>query len=101
MTNYPVRCYGEGCKNLAEYKIAARWSHGASSELKTYALACEACLPQLFASSRARQKLARTLPGELGEEPGIYIPIGGWGDREMVWAIEREADLLERQAPTT
>ena len=99
MTNYPVRCYGHGCQNLAEFKIAARWSHGASSELKTYALACDQCLADLFWDSRRRQKLARTLPGELGEEPGIYIPIGGWGDREMVRAIEREADLVDKQAP--
>jgi hypothetical protein len=98
MTNYPVYCYGEGCTNLAEFKIAARWSHGASSELKTYALACNRCLAKLFWESRRRQKLARMLPGELGEEPGIYLPVGGWGDREMVRAVEREADLIEQQA---
>jgi hypothetical protein len=42
MPPYPIYCSGKGCKNQAEYKIAARWSDGVVSELKTYALCCRA-----------------------------------------------------------
>lgn len=88
--NYPVLCYGERCQNPAVYKIAARWSHGPSSELKTYGLSCAACLPVLFQSSLERQKQARTLPGELGEKPGIYLLHDGGRDLELVRVEELE-----------
>ena len=39
-------CYAAGCPNRAEFKIAARWSDGITTELKTYYLACPACLPR-------------------------------------------------------
>jgi hypothetical protein len=84
MTNYPVRCYGERCTELARYKIAAQWSHGASSELKTYGLSCEKCLPTIYLNSLARHQKVKTLPGELGEAPGIYCLVGHWSDRELV-----------------
>lgn len=96
--NYPVRCYGSGCDQLAQFKIAARWSHGPSSELKTYGLACEKCLPHLFISSIERQKTARTLPDELGERPGIYRLVGTWGDRELVRDSEREQGITGQNA---
>ena len=35
-----VTCGAKGCAALAEYKIAAPWSAGKFSELKTYGLAC-------------------------------------------------------------
>jgi hypothetical protein len=98
MTNYPVRCYGAGCTELARYKVAAQWSHGLSSELKTYGLACEACLPVIYKSSVERQKKVKTLPGELGEAPGIYRLVGTWNDRELVRDSEREQAILNESA---
>ena len=42
---YLVCC--TGCGRPAGFKVAARWSDGATAELKTYALGCEGCLPVL------------------------------------------------------
>ncbi|HMP17891.1 MAG TPA: hypothetical protein PKD72_12765 [Gemmatales bacterium] len=101
MTNYPVRCYGEGCEELASYKVAAQWSHGHSSELKTYGLACRQCLPKIFLQSLERQKKVKTLPGELGEAPGIYCMLGAWRDRELVRDMELEKAILARHESKT
>lgn len=91
--HYPVLCYGRDCSELAVYKIAARWSHGASSELKTYGLACPSCLPMLYRSSLQRQKLARTLSGELGEKPGIYLLREGSQDQQLQRMVDLELKL--------
>lgn len=82
--DYPVLCEGPKCRQCAVYKIAARWSDGQTSELKTYGLACEICLPGLYEESIKRQLTARTLPGEVGERPGIYRLHGGERDRDLV-----------------
>ena len=37
MPPYPIYCYRKGCGKPAEFKIAGRWSDGATNELKTYA----------------------------------------------------------------
>ena len=94
--NYPVLCYGNGCAQPARYKIAASWSHGASSELKTYGLSCEGCLAELYLGSIERQKKASMLPGELGERPGIYCLVGQWSDRELLRDIDREQAIAGR-----
>ncbi|MBL8824328.1 MAG: hypothetical protein JNJ77_17205 [Planctomycetia bacterium] len=96
--NYPVRCYGKECTHLAQYKIAARWSHGTSSELKTYGLSCESCLPLLFRDSLERQLKSSTLPGELGESPGIYRAMTGWGDSSLVRETQLEEEILKAMA---
>lgn len=98
--DYPILCYGEKCQKPAVYKIAARWSHGASSELKTYGLACEDCLPVLFRDSMKRQTQARTLPGELGERPGIYQLFEGWRDRDLVRLTDLEEKLKTKSEET-
>jgi len=75
------------------YKIAARWSDGQTSELKTYGLACETCLPGLYEESIKRQLTARTLPGEVGERPGIYRLHGGERDRDLVRMSDLELTM--------
>ncbi len=72
MPAYPVYCLTSGCKNLAKFKVAARWSDGVVSELKTYGLCCEECLPTWFARGRASHERCRLIPGETLEEPGVY-----------------------------
>jgi hypothetical protein len=91
--DYPVLCEGPKCRQLAVYKIAARWSDGKTSELKTYGLACEKCLPALYQASIKRQLTARTLPGEVGEHPGIYRLHGGDRDRDLVRMNDLEMEL--------
>jgi len=92
MPPYQVLCGGNDCKNLAVYKIAARWSDGVVGELKTYGLACEVHLHELFRRASAKQKLCRLTAGETLEPPGIYHLQRGQRDQ----ALERLSEL-ERQ----
>jgi hypothetical protein len=89
---YPVYCYRSGCGQLAEYKIAARWSDGITEELKTYALSCPACIADLYRNARQKQKQCRKAPGEILEPPGIYRLQRGQRDQ----ALERLGDMEAR-----
>jgi hypothetical protein len=92
MPAYPVLCYTSGCGQPGIYKIAARWSDGATAELKTYALCCADCLAIWFATSRIRQSACRRAAGETLDPPGIYQWSRGKRDREL----ERRHDLEEQ-----
>jgi hypothetical protein len=72
MRPYFIRCYQPGCPNEAVYKLAARWSDGLTSELKTYGLVCESCLADWYARSLAKQAACRRAPNESLDTPGIY-----------------------------
>lgn len=91
--DYLVLCEGPQCRQPAVYKIAARWSDGQTSELKTYGLTCAKCLAEILQASIKRQLTARTLPGEIGERPGIYRLHGGDRDRDLVRMEELEKTL--------
>jgi hypothetical protein len=89
MPPYPVMCYATGCSNPAAYKIAARWSDGVTHELKTYSLACAACLPKLYASAVTKRTACRLAPGETLDEPGVYELHRGERDK----TLKRRKDL--------
>jgi hypothetical protein len=89
MPSYPVYCFTKGCKNLAAYKIAARWSDGMQSELKTYALCCADCVRDWFKTVVEKQKSCQLTPGETLESPGIYHLQRGQRDPNL----QRLADL--------
>jgi hypothetical protein len=89
MPPYPVLCYAKGCSREAAYKIAARWSDGITSELKTYFLACPECLATLYESAKAKKAACRLAEGETLGEPGVFELTHGRRDRELV----RRADL--------
>src|SRR5437868_6006099 len=89
MPPYPVLCYTPGCGRPAVYKIAARWSDGVTSELKTYGLACEECLPAWFGRARDRQATCRAAAGETLDVPGVYRVQREQRDQHL----ERLADL--------
>lgn len=89
---YPIYCYGKDCPNEAVYKVAARWSDGVRSELKTYGLACPDCLEQLFRTSREKQRIGRLAPNETLEPVGIYDLTRGQRDKEL----RRREDLEAR-----
>jgi hypothetical protein len=93
MPPYQVFCYTRDCKNPALYKIAARWSDGIVSELKTYGLCCAECLPGWFATARAKQKRCRLTPGETLEPPGVYGYTRGQRDQALVRLPDVEAQL--------
>jgi hypothetical protein len=89
---YAIYCYSPGCGQLAQYKIAARWSDGVTEELKTYALCCVACLPESFRHSRQKQAACRLAPAETLEAPGIYSLGRGQRDRQL----QRLTDIEEK-----
>lgn len=83
MPSYPVLCYTPGCGKPAVYKIAARWSDGATEELKTYSLCCAGCLAGAFRRGQEKQVACRRAPGEVLEPPGIYELARGRRDPEL------------------
>jgi len=93
MPPYPLFCYRPGCGRLAIYKIAARWSDGVTQELKTYALTCTDCLPELFRRSCAKQAACRTVAGETLDKPGIYELTRGRRDQQLHRLTQLEQQL--------
>ena len=93
MSPYPVVCYAAGCSAPAVYKVAARWNDGVTHELKTYALACPACLPKLFTAAVAKRAACRLAPGESLEAPGVYELARGSRDRTLTRRPDLEAQL--------
>src|SRR6516162_8880998 len=100
MAPYPIICYRKGCEQRAIYKIAARWSDGITSELKTYALTCADCLPAFFHQSRQRQKACRTAPGETLDLPAIFRMVYGQRDRNLERLADLEEKLIRDQSQT-
>jgi hypothetical protein len=93
LTNYTIRCHTPGCPHEAVFKIASRWSDGLIRELKTYALCCEACLPERFREARRKQAACRLAPGETLEPPGVYRLNRGCRDTGLERLPELEQHL--------
>jgi hypothetical protein len=85
-----VRCSLPYCNEPAAYKIAAQWSDGSFSELKSYGFACSDHLGPVFREAEGRREDYRTRPGETLEEIGIYKFEQGRRDRQMqrLWGLE-------------
>lgn len=98
MPPYPIRCYQSGCPNEAVFKIAAPWSDGHTSELKTYGLTCAACLQVWYARSLTKQAGCRRAPDEVLGPPGIYRLERGRRDVQLQRLPEVEA-ALQRGGP--
>ena len=95
MPPYPVHCYQPGCGQPALYKIAARWSDGVTEELKTYALACAGCLPELF---RRSQRQAAP-PAAWPRERRCWVPsFTSWPAVPRDRQLTRRPDLEEMPA---
>jgi len=90
MPHYELICSHAGCTGPAEFKIAARWSDGITQELKTYTLACQACLPELYRQARVKQSTCRLALGESLEQVGIYHLTRGSRDRQLTRRPELE-----------
>jgi hypothetical protein len=91
---YPVLCYEPKCGRLAVYKIAAHWSDGFTSELKTYGLTCESCLEKWFNTSLERQRRCRHAADEALDRPGIYRLTKGQLDAQLERLTDLESRLL-------
>ncbi|MCI0640559.1 MAG: hypothetical protein L0Y72_06450 [Gemmataceae bacterium] len=99
MPAYPLYCYTKNCKHEAEYKIAARWSDGLQSELKTYGLVCADCLADWFWTARDKHKRCRLAPGETLEPPGVYHLERGLRDQKLQRLTDVEERLLSHAGP--
>jgi len=91
MSPYTVRC---SCPEHvpARYKVAAQWSLGELSELKTYGLACEGCVAEVYAQACEKRSGCCLAQGEVLEAPGIYRYEPGLRDADL----ERLRDLEEK-----
>jgi len=90
--SYPINCTRKGCARPAVYKIAARWSDGVTEELKTYALVCAECLPEVYRESCAKNAACRRAKGETLAKPGVYLLARGQRDQQLRRCPELEAE---------
>ena len=90
MSRTEVSCAHPGCPELAAYKVAARWSDGIFSELKTYGFACSDHLAEVFQDAEDRRLDYTLCPGEVIEEIAIYRYEPGKRDRQLqrLWGLE-------------
>ena len=79
----PVHCGAPGCSSDAEYKVAANWSAGRFSELKTYALACESHYAQSYRDALHRRKIHPPSAEEVQGEIGVYRYAKGRPDKAL------------------
>lgn len=85
-----VCCSHEGCREPATYKIAALWSDGSFSELKTYGHACSEHIGTVFREASQRRRVYHQAPGETLEDIGIFKYEQGKRDRQLqrLWGLE-------------
>ncbi len=90
MARTTVGCSEPGCAEPAAYKIAAPWSDGSFSELKTYGHACADHLGSVFRAAEQRRQEYQPGPGETIEEIGLYRYEQGRRDRQLqrLWGLE-------------
>ncbi len=86
-----VRCSSPNCRKPATYKIAASWTDGRFSELKTYGHACAEHVSDVFRDAEERRATYSAAPGESVENICIFRSKDGWMD----WQLERLVDLEE------
>ena len=96
MPPYRVVCHHPDCDRDAEFKIAARWSDGRTSELKTYNLVCEQHLESAFRDSLRRHAACRVSAEETIEPPGIYRLRRASLDRDLPRATDLEQRLRQQ-----
>ena len=85
-----VRCSLDRCREPAAYKIAALWSDGQFSELKSYGYACSDHLGLIYRQAEDRRQEYPPSPGETLEDLGIYKYEQGKRDRllQRLWGLE-------------
>ena len=90
MINKGVPCSSPSCTATSAYKIAARWSDGQFTELKTYGFACSEHIGPIFRDAERRRMEYRRAPGETIEELAIYRFEHGKRDRQLqrLWGLE-------------
>jgi hypothetical protein len=80
---YQPKCSAPGCGEPAVFKVAAAWNSGASHELKTYGLACEAHRDSQLARAHVHRQGLRLAEGESIGPVGLYAVEAGRRDAEL------------------
>lgn len=88
-----VRCSAPDCTEPAVYKIAAPWSDGRFSELKTYGFSCDHHLRDVLRSAETRWLDYEPVSGETVHEIGIYRYEPGKPDSQLKRDHEMEQRL--------
>lgn len=90
MSKTSVPCSHPDCGQPAAYKVAARWSDGRFTELKTYGFSCPDHIGDIFRDSERRWSKSRPPAGETVEEVGLYRFDGDRRDKELqrLWGLE-------------
>lgn len=85
-----IVCSLSHCNEPAVYKIAAHWSDGSFSELKSYGFACSDHLGPVFRQAEGRRQDYEPRPGEAVEEIALYKFEQGKRDRQLqrLWGLE-------------
>ncbi len=97
-----IACGCPGCRKSATYKLAARWSDGRFSELKTYALSCLDHFGLLYREALLHRAAYPPAPGELLGEVGIYRCGKGTSSEPVTQlrVLEERFKLLDRSKPS-
>ena len=91
LPTYRVMCHARECSREAAFKIAARWSDGVTRELKTYFLACETCVLELYAKALVKKSACRLSAGESLGDPEIFERTRGHRDQQLIRRQELES----------
>jgi hypothetical protein len=90
--DFTVRCSDKERKDYpAKYKIAAEWSGGGLTELKTFGFADDECLQRVLRSARERAAKIRLAEGERMGEMRVYYLDRNRHDYELERATDLEA----------
>lgn len=92
-----IYCSDEASRTRpAQYKIAAEWTGGGFTELKTYGFADEECLERVYLAACKRMAKIGLSEGEKVSDLFIYRLERGRHDYELDRMVELEKKLLER-----
>ena len=85
-----VGCSVAECDEPASYKIAAPWSDGSFTELKTFGHSCADHLGKVFRDAQERRQDYAPAPAETVEAIGIYRYEQDRRDRQLqrLWGLE-------------
>lgn len=92
--SYTVHCTSPGCTHVAEYKVAARWSDGITSELKTYALVCLDCLPAQYRKAIDKRIACRLTESETLDEVAVFDLKSGHGGKPL--SVAKNSECLQK-----
>lgn len=92
--DFTVRCSDpQASDRPATYKIAAEWTGGELTELKTFGFADDECLPRVFRAAQERAGRIICADGERIGEMRIYHLNVGMHDYELRRALELESQF--------